>query len=129
MMNTRQLARWLRREIHGVDIPSRKCPRSRRFRVGPARNWKYRAWVRSLPCASCGLDPAGEAAHTGKDGGMRQKASDYSCIPLCSNCHSFRSGAYHREGRKDFEARFGVNVEETVKRLNWLWFNQGRDAA
>jgi hypothetical protein len=85
----------------------------------PARNHKYRAWIRTLPCACCGLEPAGEAAHTGSDGGMRQKASDYSCIPLCSDCHRFAAHAYHRIGRAAFETRFN---------LNRAWFNADRIA-
>ena len=119
------------REVHEVDLP-RKAPQKAFSALGnkPARNWKYRAWVRSLPCAVCGLEPAGEAAHTGSDGGMSQKSSDYSCIPLCSDCHTLGEKAYHRIGRETFEARHGLDILQLVRRLNRLWFKakRGEDA-
>jgi|ERR1019366_9819847 hypothetical protein len=87
MRNTQQLGRWLMREVHGIDVPRK--PVRKEHGGGPARNWKYKLWIRSLPCAICGLEPCGEAAHTGGDGGMAMKASDYSCIPLCPACHTF----------------------------------------
>lgn len=122
-MNDRQLRRWLMREIHGVEI-QRKPPKKSSSLIGskPARNGKYRAWVRSLPCASCGREPAGEAAHT-ETGGLRQKGSDYSCIPLCSDCHTMGPHAYHRAGKAAFEAHHGVDVAATVARLKKIWFN------
>lgn len=87
-VNNHHLKRWLMREVHGVEIP-RKPPKKATHSTGkPPRNARYRAWIRSLPCASCGIEPAGEAAHTGSDGGMSQKSSDYSCVPLCSQCHT-----------------------------------------
>jgi hypothetical protein len=59
-----------------------------------------------------------EAAHTGNDGGMRQKASDYSCVPLCSTCHTMGAEAYHRIGRANFEARWNLDFGGLVQRLN-----------
>ena len=113
--NEHQLRRWLMREIHGIEIPRKPARREHR---GPARSWKYRAWIRSLPCAVCGVDPSGEAAHTGSDGGLRQKTSDYGCIPLCSECHRFGAAAYHQIGRKEFAIRHGLDIEGLVRRLN-----------
>jgi len=124
-MNSHQLARWLMREVHGVAIP-RKPPR--KALGGPARAWRYRRWVRSLPCAACGQEPAGEAAHTGSDGGLRQKSSDYSCIPLCTGCHRFSPDAYHQVGRQEFERRHSLDIDELVRTLNAEWF-QARRAA
>ena len=51
-------------------------------------------------------------AHTGSDGGMRQKASDYSCIPLCANCHTQGPQAYHPIGRAAFAARWKLDVPD-----------------
>src|ERR1019366_2066802 len=91
---------------------------------GPARNWKYKLWIRSLPCAICGLEPCGEAAHTGGDGGMAMKASDYSCIPLCPACHTFGPESYHVLGRGAWEARHAIDAAELVRRLASLWFRE-----
>lgn len=124
MMNNHQLRRWLMKEIHGVDLP-RKSPQKAFSALGnpPARNWKYKAWIRSLPCAVCGSSPS-EAAHTGSDGGMRQKSSDYSCIPLCSDCHTQSPQAYHRIGRAEFEFAHNLDIAELVRRLHAIWFHR-----
>jgi hypothetical protein len=111
------------REVHGIELPRRKPMKKAILSKGPARNWKYRAWIRSLPCAVCGADPAGEAAHTGSDGGMRQKSSDYSCIPLCTDCHTQAPHAYHRIGREAFETHHSIDIADWVRRLNRLWFH------
>jgi hypothetical protein len=107
--------RFLRYAVLGETArPPRRSPRRRR---GPARNWKYKAWIRSLPSAVSGAGPC-EAAHTGTDGGMSQKASDYSCVPLTAAEHR----QYHQLGRGGFEARYGVNCRDLVARLNHCWF-------
>src|ERR1051325_8768537 len=92
-----------------------------RVRRGPARDTRYRAWIRTLPCAVCGSKWRVEAAHTGSDGGMSQKASDYSCVPLCRYCHTGRRGAYHQIGKREFERRYGINLTEFVRALNLKW--------
>jgi hypothetical protein len=111
------------REIHGVDIPRKPPQRASVLGIPKvARNWKYKAWIRSLPCAVCGSTPS-EAAHTGSDGGTSLKASDYSCIPLCRDHHTQSADSYHRLGRDEFERRHDVNVKDLVRRLNRLWFD------
>jgi hypothetical protein len=109
------------REVHGVDVPRKPA---RKEHGGPARNWKYKLWIRSLPCAICGLEPCGEAAHTGNDGGMAEKSSDYSCIPLCADCHRFGVESYHVLGRGAWEARHAVDARELVRRLSSFWFRE-----
>jgi hypothetical protein len=120
--------RWLYREVHGRK-PARPTPTAQ-HQGGPARSSRYRAWVRSLPCAACGTMEGVEAAHTGSDGGAAQKASDYSCIPLCSDCHQFAAGAYHRD-RACCEQRIvefnGVTIIELVESLNRTW--KGKEEA
>ena len=111
------------KEVHGVDIP-RKPPQKASALGTPkvARSWRYKAWIRSLPCAACGATPS-EAAHTGSDGGMKLKASDYSAVPLCASCHTLAPHAYHVLGRQAFELHHSLDLKALVKRLNGLWFD------
>jgi hypothetical protein len=52
---------------------------------------------------------------------MSQKASDYSCDSLCSDCHTRASGAYHRIGKRAFEQRHGLCFARVVERLQREW--------
>lgn len=116
-MTNRNLLRYLRREVLG-DMKPKRASR-RRPRRGPARSWRYLAWIRTLD--SCVSGQFGcEAAHTGSDGGMRQKASDYSTIPLTPAEHR----EYHRVGKAAFELAAGIDCREVVKKLNRVWFNR-----
>jgi len=124
MRSAYALRRWLAQEVLECGIP-RKPPKRATKSTGPARNARYRAWIRSLLCCLCGLEPAGEAAHTGRDGGMAQKASDYSCVPLCRNCHTQNADSYHRLGRAKFEQRHNVDLRGLVIRLNRDWVKAG----
>ena len=78
-----------------------------------------------MPCAACGVSQQVEAAHTGTDGGMAQKSSDYSCIPLCCHCHIAGKEAYHRVGRRQFERNTGLVIKDLVITLNALWQKGG----
>jgi hypothetical protein len=93
----------------------------RKIRRGPPRDPTYRAWIRTLPCTVCGSGWKVEAAHTGCDGGMSMKPSDYSCIPLCRKCHTQAKGAYHRIGKFAFEQKYAINLQSLVKALNVRW--------
>jgi hypothetical protein len=66
---------------------------------------------------------ASKRRHTGPDGGMSMKASDYSCIPLCAECHTLRPDSYHRHpgGRAGFTRQFGLDRAELAARLNTEW--------
>jgi hypothetical protein len=59
-----------------------------------------------------------EAAHTGDDGGMSQKPSDFTCIPLTPAEHI----EYHLVGREEFERRHGIDCRDLVRNLNHAWF-------
>lgn len=107
--------------IWGEKAPRKRRVLKRHAKRGPARNYKYRAWIRTLPCLACGQQPS-EAAHTGTDGGMRQKPSDFTCVPLCSTCHTQGEWAYHRIGRKAFEEAYRVSFPDVVRELNRVWF-------
>ena len=117
------------KEVHGVDIP-RKPPKRTSLLGTPktARAWRYLAWIRTLPCSVCGAVPS-EAAHTGGDGGMKLKASDYSAVPLCADHHTAAADSYHALGKAGFEIRHNVEFAKLVKRLNSLWFDPANRVA
>src|ERR1035437_10083259 len=81
MLTQQQLGSYLAWAIHGRK-PQRRAASS--TRKGPPRDPAYLAWVREMPCIACDIEGRSEAAHTGTDGSMSQKASDYSCVPLCA---------------------------------------------
>lgn len=115
-------SRWIYYQVHGTK-PPRKPPQRSSGR-GPARNWKYKTWIRSLPCVACGGTYDVEAAHTGADGGTSQKASDYSCIPLCSDCHTQAPDSHHRDRQaceRKIYRRHNTSVAQLVKSLNREW--------
>ena len=108
------LMRYLRFSVHGETVhPRSPRRRPRTCRRGPVRDRKYLAWIRSLPCCHCGATRDVEAAHTGSDGGMRQKASDTSCVPLCHDCHQSAAVSYHRN-RKEL----GIDFPALAAQLN-----------
>jgi hypothetical protein len=116
-MADKRLVRYLRYAIHG-ETEHARAPR-RRARRSPARSWKYRAWICSLPSAvseKMGCD----AAHTGSDGGMSMKSSDYSCIPLTREEHDELDRGMG--GRAGFERKYAIDIAALVKRLNHDWF-------
>lgn len=113
----RALERWLAFQIHGRTGHAR-APR-RRARRGPARSWKYRAWIRTLPSVVSG-EMGCDAAHTGDDGGMSMKASDYSCVPLTRDEHEELD--HGMAGHRGFEAKYRVDLAAIVRQLNHDWF-------
>ena len=118
MFTEQQLRSYLAWAVHGRKPPRRASTPTRR---GPPRDEDYKAWIRTLPCCACGVEGRSEAAHAGSDGGMSQKASDYSCVPLCPDCHTQAPQAYHRVGKRVFEERRGLSFVRTVARLNLEW--------
>jgi len=118
MLTEHQLRSCLAWAIHGRK-PQRRAASS--TRKGPWRDRAYLAWIREMPCIACGVEDRSEAAHTGRDGGMSMKASDYSCVPLCSDCHTQAPGAYHRVGKRAFEQRHRLSFAQVVSRLNREW--------
>jgi hypothetical protein len=52
---------------------------------------------------------------------MSMKASDYSCVPLCSDCHTQAPGAYHRVGKRAFEYQHELSFAREVERLQREW--------
>lgn len=59
----------------------------------PDRDPEYREFVRTFNCCICG---SGEVvAHHVEHAGLGLKGSDFSCIPLCGQCHNkIHTGEY-----------------------------------
>src|SRR4051794_5052024 len=118
MLSEKQLRSYLAWAIQGRK-PQRRATSP--MRQGPPRDQAYLAWIREMPCIICRAKGRTQAAHTGTDGGMSQKASDYSCVPLCADCHTHAPGAYHRIGKRAFEEQHGLSFAAIVTRLNAHW--------
>ncbi len=130
MLSGKRLRQYLAYAVldRKTETPARKPPaKAKRStpRRGPERDAKYLAWIRTLPCAACGRHAPSEAAHTGDDGGMSQKASDYSAIPLCPGCHRTGRFAYHRLSRAAFERAWAIVCAGVVARLRAEWRRAG----
>lgn len=116
-MYGRSFERWLYREVHGVDAPRASRRRQRR---GPARDFRYEGWIKSLPSVvsgRLGCDPC----HT-VNNGMSSKGSSYSCVPLTRAEHD-----EYDAGRAAFEAKYGVCMRDVVRSLNHSWFAHSRE--
>lgn len=123
------LERYLSRAVLGRAPRRTRKPRKRGMLAlcldyvkFPERDEKYKAWIRTLPCCITGCITECnrgriEAAHTGSDGGMRLKASDRSCVPLC---HYHHAVYYHglNAGKRTLEALHAIDFRATVERLN-----------
>ena len=121
MLFGKKLEAYLAWAVHG-RMPQRRALSS--VRKGPPRDEAYKDWIRTLPCVGCGVRGRSEAAHTGSDGGMSMKSSDYSCVPICADCHTQAPGAYHRVGKRGFERAHRISFRALVAELNEEWRKQ-----
>ena len=101
--------------------PVRK--RRRGQRRGTERSEEYKAFVRERGCATCPSRYEIEAAHTTVLGprGLSQRASDFSCIPLCRWCHRFSNHSYHVLGEKKFAIAWKLDIKAIVATLRAEW--------
>ena len=74
-----------------------------------------------MPCIACGVE--GEPSRSYRDGRRYEakRPQIYSCAPLCADCHTQASDAYHRAGKGTFERRHGLSFAGAVARLNREW--------
>jgi hypothetical protein len=123
MLTGKRLEVYLAHVLLGRKLPQRERigPRLGPPRKGPARDDDYKAWIRTLACSACGRPAPNEAAHTGIGGGMSMKASDYSCVPLCSDCHTRGHLAYHRIRKRAFERVHDIRFASIAARLRREW--------
>ena len=118
MLSGKQLRSYLAYAVHGrKPIQLAQEAKQSSQEKGPPRDDRFKAWIRTLPCLCCGVAGRSEAAHTGSDGGMGIKASDYTCIPLCPACHTQGPYAYHRIGKRPFEKRFRLDFARACQIL------------
>ena len=99
-----------------MPAPRIPHPRARgKPRPGLRRRVQHLAFVRQLPCVSCGKAAPSEAAHvrTETDGGVGMKPGDRYAVPLCTACHAEQ----HRVGELTFWAALRVDPLNVALRL------------
>ena len=79
------------------------------------RRVHHLAFVRQLPCVTCGRAAPSEAAHVraGTDGGVGLKPSDRYAVPLCTACHAKQ----HRIGEVSFWSALRIDPLSVAARL------------
>lgn len=101
--------------------PAFQHPRKRPTRAARIHDDGHLALVRKCPCLSCGMDPAGVAAHVrassathGKPNpGMGVKPDDKWTLPLCNECHDRQ----HQIGELPFWYELGLSPVHECERL------------
>lgn len=85
-------------------------------KVKPARDKKYLAFIRSLPCLVCQRPGPSDPHHEQEKGHgtMAGKCSDYRTVPLCHTHHRER----HDKGCT-------VDMDGAIERLNATWVARG----
>ena len=121
-MSTR-FERNLYRSVFGVNPP--RSPRKTKSALyrGPARDERYKEWIRTLPCCACRRAAPSEAAHVGHDGGKSLKCSDYYTVPLCHACHRTGRCSYHglNGGARAFAAMWCIDLDAEVQKYNAIY--------
>ena len=79
------------------------------------RRVQHLAFVRQLPCVTCGKAAPSDAAHlrTGTDGGVGRKPGDRYAVPLCTPCHAKQ----HRVGELSFWSALRIDPLNVALRL------------
>lgn len=91
----------------------------------PLKDEAYKSFIRSLPCLCCEIldnrqaSPS-EAAHIGEVRGLRQKAPDNTCVPLCRGHHKGGPLAHHDLGKLFFPT-WRIDREETIRKYQRLY--------
>jgi hypothetical protein len=94
----------------------------------PVRSEAYRRLVAALPCAICGIEGYGQAAHPNFGKGMAMKASDVLCFCLCgprpgeAGCHARfdQSGYMTKDERRAFE-KLAATLTQKLIVSRGLW--------
>lgn len=90
------------------------------------RDKQYKTWIRQLPCLCCGRPSDPHHVPEKGHGSKGAKTSDRRCIPLCSTHHK----ETHNSGRETFAAKYGIDYEPIIERLNQIYTltQEGADA-
>lgn len=86
-----------------------------RRKPDPRRSAAHLAFVRQLPCLSCGASAPSQAAHVraSKDAGTGTKPGDRYTVPLCALCHHQQ----HQIGETAFFGALGIDALNISLRL------------
>lgn len=96
--------------------PRRVGPPAPRIKEGRVEDPAYLARVRTLPCDVCGKAPSESHHPKGLEFcGKGQKASDHDAFPLCSACHRTGPNAFHRIGKRPWEALYGLQRDHATQ--------------
>ena len=101
--------------------PRRETPRrtgkpAPRIKPGRVEDPAYLAKVRALPCDVCGVVPSEPHHPKGLEFcGKGQKAPDRDAFPLCPFCHRTGPNAFHRIGKRPWEARYGAQRDHAAR--------------
>ena len=85
-------------------------------KLKPARDKKYRAWVRTHPCCACGVSGETIADHHIRKLGTGIKCSDYETVPVCYDHHQ-----EVERSREAFEHFYMLDLKEEAERLYKEW--------
>lgn len=80
---------------------------------------RYRDFVRSLPCASCGAPGPSDGHHAidvGLYPGMGRKAPDVLLMPLCRGCHN----KLHQGNERLIQAQPLMIIQTQIKAVRSL---------
>ena len=92
------------------STPRRQGAKAPRIKPGRVEDPAYLAKVASLPCCVCGARPV-EVHHIRTGCGMGQRAGDDQTIPLCPWHHRTGPDAFHKLGKRPWEALYGPQRE------------------
>jgi hypothetical protein len=115
-----------RKKLDDVRVYGSKGLKKRNRRRYSA-NWKraYESvervnFVAGLTCVGCGYGRNCENHHI-KSGGKSRKADSRFVVPLCMPCHD----EYHNLGRRSFETKYGINLDELAEETERAWRETG----
>ena len=117
--------------IHGKSLSQSTLQKSRTSEAMPThkdivktyfkekthRSEKYKKFIRSQPCAICGLEVSQHHHEPLNGHGMALKGPDNEALPLCYRCHTER----HIKGRDTFYKEHHKDWRRLVKHYQYLY--------